>query len=169
MLPKSSIIASLVIVSLISGSAQAQTEPDPNAAAGGALLTTTSGLTTTSVGIGILIYFLTKKDDSNKKDAAKAAEYYLRQNSLQLAQELSSGKGAVLGELASAMHVSADNEPAFRELMRKNRSELLALANTKQLSPDRAVQFIKHMVGLMESHAGLRSDLQRWSAGPQTN
>ncbi len=127
--------------------------------------TTTAATTATTAGVAYLIYTLATANNAPKAQiAAKAAEYYLRQNSLQLAQDLSFGKGAVLEEISSAVHVSKENEPAFLELMRKNRSELLALADPAKLNPDRAVLFVKRMKDLMDSHPGLSSDLRTWVA-----
>ncbi|HLL82556.1 MAG TPA: hypothetical protein VK420_07880, partial [Longimicrobium sp.] len=69
----------------------------------------------------------------------------------------------------SAIRVSKENEPAFLELMRKNRSELLALADPATLNPDRAVLFVKRMKDLMDSHPGLRGDLRKWVAKTGAN
>jgi Protein of unknown function (DUF3015) len=153
------IAALVVITSLVAGTARAQSYNCVDADCL-PLTLTTSGTTTTTVGVVVLISLLSNKDNTKaSQDAAKAAEYYLRQSSLQLAQDLASGQGAVLDELASALQVSPENEPAFRELMRKDRSELLALVDVTRLNPDRATLFVRRLMALMESHPGLRRDL----------
>ncbi len=166
---KSGIVAVAVASTLVAGSARAQdtTCSDPSCLLPST--TTTVGTTATTAGIVYLIVTLASPKTPAAQSAAKAAEYYLRQNSLQLAQDLASGKGAVLEEIATAIHISAENEPAFSELMRKNRAELLALADPAKLNPSRAVLFVKRMKDLMDSHPGLKSDLSKWVAKSGAN
>ena len=126
------------------------------------LITTVTGLTTWG-GVELTRASVRSGVDEalDKEKAAKAVERYLRQNSLQLAEDLASGRGPVLDEIAATLHVSPENEREYRRRITKDRSELLALADKSKLDPSRAMAFLERIVTLMQQHAGLRRDIAR--------
>lgn len=164
------LIAVVVIAGLgLSTQARAQTAADD------ALGSTTLGLTTfgpitITGGIIVLIVLLTKHDNRPRsEEAVRATELFLKQNSVQLAQDLSTGKGPLVSEMARAMHIRPENQATFSRLLRDHRGELMALANPDALNRAKALQFVQTLVNLMESDAGLRADLHAFAASAQVN
>ena len=98
------------------------------------------------------------KKDGDKKDGDKAAELYLRQNALELAQDLATGNGPVIDELATGLRISTENKATFAEFLCKDRKELLALADAQKLDTPRAALFVKRMVDLMQADPALARD-----------
>lgn len=115
--------------------------------------TTTVGVIVLTVGCSVIS--LTKGGSSKKMFAnAKAAELYLRQNQTQLAEDLTVGQGPLLAELGEALAVPNGDFAAFRSSLRRDRAELLALADAQRLSPDRAQQFFLRVVALRDTVLG---------------
>ncbi len=153
----SSVIVALALCSVFAGRpARAQTGLEP-------LTTTTAPITAlaTTAGVVVLVIVLAGGDEEKEapKEATKAAELYLRQNALQLAQDLNTGHGPFVEELATGLKIKSENREAFRKALRGHRAELLALADADQLSPDRAVQFARALVTALRSDVALRADL----------
>lgn len=127
------------------------------------LTTTTTSIGTTAGVVALIIYSVSKKPErpADTQRAAQAAELYLRQNALQLAQDLAVGDGPVMDELFVALQLSEENRPAFDRLLRQDRKELLAMADLRTLDEGRALRFVDHLAQLMKSDPGLRADLER--------
>lgn len=132
----------------------------------GAPTSTAFGLTTTTTaGVVVLVIVLTNKDDEpDSAEAVKATQVFLRQNSVQLAQDLATGSGPVITELSRAMAMRPESVPAFSSLLRQNRAELVALSDADKMTGARAVAFVRKLVALMKSDAELRADLEALSA-----
>ena len=161
-----SLVAVVASLALLPAAARAQTSS--SCYGSGCLLssTTTLGTTGTTAGVVYLVVKVVQNDRDSKAAAegGKAAELYLRQNALQLAQDLATGSGPVVDELAAALRLSADSRDGFAELLRENRKELLALADPRRLDTSRAVQFVERMVGMMQANPRLAADLDRLAA-----
>ena len=115
--------------------------------------------------IAVVVYGLvTTTNGAVRAASPRYAEMYIRQNGLQLAQDMAAGSGPALADLASAMDVHQDHLAEFGRLMRQNRKDLIPLTDLATLSPDRAVRFFKTMTGLMEKNAALGADYQSFLA-----
>lgn len=130
---------------------------DPNCSAASTSLVLTIAVPITVAGLVIaLIWNLSTRAPMEYR---RAAELYLRQNNLELAQDLATGQGPMVTELASALEVRRDHLPAFAQLLRTHRSELRELSNPDQLNPDRAESFFKRLVELAGTDNVLKADL----------
>lgn len=105
--------------------------------------------TTLGAGVAVVVWLLVKKKPAEGEatgETTKAAYLYLRDNHLQLTQDLAVGQGPVLDELASAANVSVANKAAFAKAMQANAAELIALTSPESLDEQRAVRFIERYV-----------------------
>ena len=113
----------------------AQASGEANAMAGMSTLL----LTTVGIGLsGVGIYVISSKNDDKRRAAAM---YYLRNNALQVRQDICLGRGPVLQEMAVELRLGPKAGQALGTALRKQRHELLSLADPKRLTPDRAWQF----------------------------
>lgn len=134
------------------------------------VLVTVSTVGTTAGSVAITFALAKSMAKGSVADGqAAAAEHYLRQNSLQLAQDLATGEGPVLDEISAALHISRQNEGEFRRRMTRHRAELLALAEPSRLDRTRAVAFLDRILELLEPHEGLRADIARLAARSHVN
>lgn len=138
----SALFAGLVLLS--STVAHAQTTPTPSAeataAAASSLLSTTIAVPLT--GLGVVIYAVVTTAQGNNSNNAAAAEVYLRQNATQLAQDLTSGEGPTLLDLASAAEIRQADYAVFAAKVRAERTALLELADVSKLTAERAATFM---------------------------
>ena len=141
-------------VGLASRNAHAQTALDLSTTFGPTVLTTT--------GAVVAIILLTRKDDSKttKTTAGKSAEVFLRSHHLQLAQDLATGNGPLLSDLARSLELLPENAAAFGPLLREHRKELLPYCDVTTLSTERALAFAERVTAILESHEGIRADLK---------
>lgn len=100
-------------------------------------------------------------------EAEEAAAMYLRDSSLQLAQDLSLGHGPVLDQLAGALQVPVTHRPTMRRLLREHRRELIELTRRELMTRPRAVQFATRFLEIVRADADLASDLERLAASQQ--
>ena len=130
------VLAGLVLGAPRLASAQATTGTSGDAAAGmTTLLLTTGGIALSGVGC----YVITSKGDD--KPHRTAAMLYLRQNALQVRQDLTFGRGPIVDELAAELKVRRSDKPALGKALRDQRRVLLSLADPARLTPERAWQF----------------------------
>jgi hypothetical protein len=91
-----------------------------------------------------------------------AAELYLKQNSLELAEDLATGEGQVIDDLAAGLAIPANHRGALSKLLRAHRAELLELARPDKLTEARSVAFLQLYVDLVSHDPVLSSDYQRY-------
>ena len=96
------------------------------------------------------------------KDAEKAeklAEIFIRDNSINIDQNISSGEGKIVNELASALEIKPELRLHFGSLLKKQRVDLMSLANIKNLTPKRAGEFIRFVAQLSENDPELKTSI----------
>lgn len=93
-----------------------------------------------------------RQDD--KRVSGRLAELYLRQHEVQLTEELTTGDGPLLAEVGEGLALPPERLAAFRRLSREHRTELLELADTRRLTPDRATRFFLRLADLRDTAAG---------------
>lgn len=111
-------------------------------AAASAVLSTTIAVPLTGLGVTIYAIVTTTKGAGN---AVAAGEIYLRQNATQLAQDLTSGEGPTLLDLASAAEIRRADYALFVAKIRAERVELLELADVSKLNAERAAAFMNRI------------------------
>ena len=130
-------LAALAVAMPQSAHAQAASTSDETAGAG--LVSTTTGVGTTGIGLsGVGIYVISSKGDDKR---SAAAMHYLRRNALQVRQDLCLGRGPIVEEIAVELRLGRTQGLGLGTQLRKQRHDLLALADPKRLTPDRAWQF----------------------------
>lgn len=165
------VVAAVIACLVVPASARAQTCDPNDPACTGAVSAASSSVVLTIVlpitTVGAVIYFVVSAvSNANRppQQTEKAAELYLRQNSVALQQSLASGSGPMFDDLAAAMEIKRDHAARFGKLMQAHRSELAPLLETSKLNPQRAVQFIKIMAGAVEHDSVLAPDYQAFLA-----
>ena len=162
------VVAAVVACLVVPMSARAQScDPSTDPGCAGAVSAASSTLVLTIAlpitTVGAVIYFVVSAVTPRpavQQQTGKAAEMYLRQNALALQQNLATGSGAMIQDLASAMEIKREHLGQFGKLMQAHRGELAPLLDTGKLNPDRAVQFLKLMAGAVEHDAVLAPDYQ---------
>jgi hypothetical protein len=158
------IVSGVVTICVLTfgATAAAQDQPPPGNPLPG--LTSTTSTIATSVGATVLVVVLVMRSGNKGDDAGRAAELYLRQNAVQLAQDLAVGKGPTVTELASAFQLSREDAVRFAELLRRDRKALLELADVERLDPERALAFGKRLNDLLSTDIRLDAHLDRLAA-----
>lgn len=151
--------------------AQTCSPSDPNCvgavtSSASAALVATIALPVTTVGALIYIV-IAAVNASHPAPSGRAAALYLKQNQLELAQDLAAGSGPVLSDLAAAMELESEHVDHFAKLMQQNRKQLAPLIEPTNLSPATAVQFIETMTDLVRHDAVLAPDFQAYLAHHQ--
>lgn len=162
-----SVVAAMIVLGIGAGhQARAQFE-----LFGGVSSTVTTVVTT--AGVVVLIVFLVRKkpaeEGTTKEEATKAAQLFLQQNKLQLAQDLNSGRGPLIDELGTALNLRADNKARFGKVLRTNRAGLLQIAQKKDVSLADARSFTHKLVEIMDSDPALSADLHAYANAAQVN
>jgi len=143
------VLAAILVVSTSTLARAQTTSPEATLLAYSSLSSTVT-LPTTSVGVGI--YFTVNaasKGAAGDVQVAEAADAFLRQNGLQLIEDLAVGTGPALTDLASAAFVSRDDLQLFGATLRRHRLELLEKASLAKLTPTRALDFMRRVGALV--------------------
>ena len=127
------------------------TEPTTNAAP----IFSTVGLATTVGAVAVIIWTRSAKSSPG---AAEAAQAFLRANRFQLQEDLALGAGRSIDDLAALARIRAVNVPRFAQLLRSHRSELLALADARALTPERAALALRRIGELAAGDPVLAED-----------
>jgi hypothetical protein len=163
---KSVLLIGLVVGFLFTSSpARAQTTcalDDPSCSAGVTSLLVTIGV---PILVAALILSLTWNTTSAPAERRTAALMYLRQNHNELEQDLATGAGPLVNDLAATLELPADHVPALGALLRAHRGELREKAALKTLNPDRAVDFFRTIVELAKADPKLSGDLEALKLG----
>jgi hypothetical protein len=159
---KSVLLIGMVVGFLFTSSpARAQTSTcpldDPSCSAGLTSLLVTIGIPVLVAG---LILSLTWNTTSAPVARSAAAVVYLRQNHNELEQDLATGAGPLVNDLAATLELPADHVPALGALLKAHRGELREKATLKTLNPDRAVDFFRTLVELAKADPKLSGDLE---------
>lgn len=97
-------------------------------------------------------------------EVGKAAQVYLRARAHQLREDLALGAGPTLEDLAAAARIRRENLDTFGRLLRGHRAELLALADARTLTPERALEWLQRVGELARADPRLEEDHQAFLA-----
>lgn len=95
---------------------------------------------------------------------ARAAQTYLRSRTHQLREDLALGAGPTVEELAAMARIRRENLPAFGRLLRAHRQELLALADARALTPERAIAWLRRVGEIARTDPRLEEDRRAFLA-----
>ena len=124
-----------------------------------------STTTTTVGGVIAAVVFLVLGKDGKAEDAdpeadtTKATLLYLRDNHLQLVQDLGKGEGPVLTELANAAGIQEQNRDRFGQAMQAHAAELIELSAPERLDGHRTLQFVERYLEITGADMVLAGDL----------
>ena len=115
----------------------------------------------TAVGLGFVIWQLAKAPAvalPPPEAVGAAAQAYLRGRTHQLRQDLALGAGPSIEDLATMARIRRDNLRLFGRLLREHRAELLSLAQTSTLTPERALAWLDRVGQLASTEPRLQED-----------
>lgn len=124
---------------------------------------TTAGVLITGAAVGMVIWLNADNAPPGQVQAtAEVTRRWLAANAHQLAIDLALGAGPALDDLAGAAGIASDHRLAFGRLLRAHRAELLDLCNPAELSPARALAFLKRVGELSREDPVLAEDYRRF-------
>ncbi|WP_238539981.1 hypothetical protein [Corallococcus macrosporus] len=122
------------------------------------------------VGLGIIIWqayaAAERRRGVSPKEAGRAAQVYLRARTHQLREDLALGAGPTVEDLAAAARIRREHLGLFGRVLRANRKELLALAEERTLTPDRALAWLERVGELARAEPLLEEDRRAFLAAP---
>ncbi len=92
--------------------------------------------------------------------AARIAYEYLRLRLHQLREDVARGAGPMVDGLAGVVNVRREHVPHFGRVLRSHQGELLALADSRTLTPPRALELMRRVGALVLEDPLLRGDLE---------
>jgi hypothetical protein len=120
------------------------TQATPVASASGAVLTTTV--------LGAVFWKVAeqmrrnpRRGRASPRELARAFQSYLNARTYQLREDLALGAGPTVEDLAALAHIRREHLGIFGRLLRAHRKELLELADTRALTPERALQWLQRV------------------------
>lgn len=125
--------ASMLAVLLMPVASYAQAVDDANR---NAFLTSFTSSTTTTVVGGVILTIVVASGNAS-------LERYLRNNAVALRQDITTGAGDTVEDLADAFSVEPANREEFGKLLRRHRSRLLDLADPARLDSERTRGFVE--------------------------
>ncbi|WP_233595758.1 MULTISPECIES: hypothetical protein [Corallococcus] len=129
-------------------------------------LLSTAAVALTVLGLGVVIWQVQEHSERRKgfkpstSEVGRAAQVYLRARTYQLREDLALGAGPTVEDLAQAARIRRENLDVFGRLLRSHRQELLALAEAKALTPDRARAWLERVGELARTEPRLEEDRQ---------
>jgi predicted component of type VI protein secretion system len=102
------------------------------------------------------------------QEVARAAQTYLRSRTHQLREDLALGAGPTIEELASLARIRREHLGVFGRLLRTHRQELLALADARTLTPQRAVEWMRRVGEIASTDSRLEEDRRAFLAAYET-
>jgi len=99
-----------------------------------------------------------RRERARAEEVGRAAQVYLRARTHQLREDLALGAGPTVEDLAEAAHIRRENVGTFGRLLRTHRRELLAMADSRTLTPERALAWLERVGELARSDARLDED-----------
>jgi hypothetical protein len=137
-----------------SGNSSNSSQKNPAASA------TVVGLT--AVGLGVVFWQVAARAPPvaapPPQELAPAAQTYLRARAHQLREDLALGAGPTVEELAAMARIRREHLGAFGQLLRAHRQELLALADVRTLTPERALSWLRRVGELARTDSRLEDD-----------
>ncbi|WP_342376929.1 hypothetical protein NVS55_36815 [Myxococcus stipitatus] len=119
----------------------------------------------TVIGLGVVIWRVAvsaerrrQRREADPEEVGRAAQVYLRSRTHQLREDLALGAGPTVEDLAAAANIRRENLGTFGKLLRTHRAELLALADTRALTPERAVAWLERVGELARTDPRLEED-----------
>ncbi|WP_241757908.1 hypothetical protein [Myxococcus landrumensis] len=119
----------------------------------------------TVIGLGVVIWRVAvsaerrrQRREANPEEVGRAAQVYLRSRTHQLREDLALGAGPTVEDLAAAANIRRENLGTFGRLLRANRGELLAMADTRTLTPERALAWLERVGELARTDPKLDED-----------
>ena len=121
---------------------------------------------TTVGGLGLAIWKILVSIPAAPAPAAvgQAAQVYLRANTHQLREDLALGAGPTIEDLAAMAGIRRANLGAFGRLLRAHRGELLSLADSATLTPERALVWLERVGQLARTEPRLEEDRRAFLA-----
>ncbi|MFY1827511.1 hypothetical protein ACN47A_16440 [Myxococcus fulvus] len=122
----------------------------------------------TVIGLGVVIWRVVAAAERRKgpppEEVGRAAQVYLQSRTHQLREDLALGAGPTVEDLAAAASIRRENLPTFGRLLRANRRELLAMAETRTLTPERALAWLARVGELARTDPRLDEDRRAFLA-----
>ncbi|WP_244224861.1 hypothetical protein [Corallococcus sicarius] len=130
-------------------------------------LLSTAVVALTVLGLGVVIWQVYEHSERGKpyhhpspQEVGYAAQVYLRARTHQLREDLALGAGPTVEDLAQAARIRRENLDVFGRLLRAHRKELLAMAEVKTLTPERARAWLERVGELARTEPRLEEDRQ---------
>lgn len=92
------------------------------------------------------------------QEVARAAQTYLRSRTHQLREDLALGAGPTVEDLAALARIRREHVGLFGRLLRAHRHELLALADERTLTPERAAAWLRRVGEIARTDFRLEED-----------
>lgn len=147
---------------------RAQTTAADNTAAAFVTTVLTSYILVPVTVIGGTIYGIITTMRQNQppppQRVTRAFQMYLERNANGLTQDVTSGRGPVIADLATVLEIPASHLARFGQVLRADRKELLTLADPAQLTPDRAMTFMRKVGDLVKTDGVLSADFRAFEA-----
>jgi hypothetical protein len=127
----------------------------------------------TAVGLGAIFWQVAARamrpgpqplTGPDPEEVARAAQTYLRSRSYQLREDLALGAGPSIEDLATVARIRREHLGRFGQLLRTHRHELLALADARTLTPERAVEWLRRVGELARADPRLEEDRRAFLA-----
>jgi hypothetical protein len=100
------------------------------------------------------------------QEVGRAAQVYLRSRTHQLREDLALGAGPSVEDLAAAARIRRENLGTFGRILRTHRHELLAMADERTLTPERALAWMERVGQLASADPRLAEDRRAFLAAP---
>lgn len=115
------------------------------------------------VGIGVVIWQAyaaaeRRRGGVEPKELGRTAQVYLRSRTHQLREDLALGAGPTVEDLAAAANIRRENLGTFGRVLRSHRQELLAMADARTLTPERALAWLERVGELARADPRLEED-----------
>ncbi len=122
------------------------------------------------VGLGVVIWQAYAAEARRRGvapgEAGRAAQVYLRARTHQLREDLALGAGPTVEDLAAAARIRREHLGVFGRVLRANRKELLALAESSTLTPEHALAWLERVGELARADPRLDEDRRAFLAAP---
>ncbi len=119
----------------------------------------------TAAALGLVVWHVTTRTVGpeqapapSPQQVARAAQTYLRSRTHQLREDLALGAGPTVEDLASLAGIRREHLGVFGRLLRAHRTELLALAETRTLTPERALAWLRRVGEIARTDPRLEED-----------
>ncbi|WP_240359814.1 hypothetical protein [Pyxidicoccus trucidator] len=115
------------------------------------------------VGLGVVIWQAyaaaeRRRGGVEPKELGRTAQVYLRSRTHQLREDLALGAGPTVEDLAAAANIRRENLGTFGRVLRSHRKELLAMADERPLTPERALAWLERVGELARADPRLEED-----------